>query len=45
MMHLRGSGLSGTVEEIDLRLDLMTAAAYRFVYEVKNIEYHIVTII
>jgi len=36
MMHLGGSGLSGTVEEIDLRLDLMTAAAYRFVHEVKN---------
>ncbi|MFX1282664.1 MAG: trimethylamine methyltransferase family protein [Promethearchaeota archaeon] len=35
MMHLGGSGLSGTVEEIDLQLDLMTAAAYRFVYEVK----------
>ncbi|UCG02491.1 MAG: trimethylamine methyltransferase family protein [Candidatus Heimdallarchaeota archaeon] len=36
MMHLGGSGLSGTVEEIDQGLDLMTAAAYRFIYEVKN---------
>ena len=36
MIHLGGSGLSGTVEEIEQGLDLMTAAAYRFIYEVKN---------
>ncbi|UCE13248.1 MAG: trimethylamine methyltransferase family protein [Candidatus Heimdallarchaeota archaeon] len=36
MVHLGGSGLSGTVEEIDQRMDLITAAAYRFVYEVQN---------
>lgn len=36
MMHLGGSGLSGTVEEINQRMDLITAAAYRFVYEVQN---------
>ncbi|MFX0050615.1 MAG: trimethylamine methyltransferase family protein [Candidatus Hermodarchaeota archaeon] len=36
MMHLGGSGLSGTVEEIEQRMDQITAAAYRFVYEVKN---------
>ncbi len=36
MMHLGGSGLSGTVEEIEQRMDLITASAYRFVYEVKN---------
>jgi trimethylamine--corrinoid protein Co-methyltransferase len=36
MVHLGGSGISGTVEEIEQRLDLMTAAAYRFSYEVRN---------
>ncbi|MFX1516003.1 MAG: trimethylamine methyltransferase family protein [Promethearchaeota archaeon] len=36
MVHLGGSGLSGTAEEIDQGLDLMTAAAYRFIIEVKN---------
>ncbi|MFX0122416.1 MAG: trimethylamine methyltransferase family protein [Candidatus Hodarchaeota archaeon] len=36
MMHLGGSGISGTVEEIEQGLDLMTAAAYRFTHEVKN---------
>ena len=36
MMHLGGSGISGTVEEIEQRMDLITASAYRFMYEVKN---------
>ncbi len=36
MQHLGGSGLSGTVEEIEKGLDQVTAAAYRFVLEIQN---------
>ena len=36
MMHIGGSGLSGTKEEIDNNFDRITAAAARFVYEIKN---------
>jgi trimethylamine--corrinoid protein Co-methyltransferase len=36
MMHIGGSGLSGTKEEIDNNFDRITAAAARFVNEIKN---------
>ena len=36
MEHIGGSGLSGTVEEVERGLDQVTAAAYRFVFEIKN---------
>ncbi|MHA2175556.1 MAG: trimethylamine methyltransferase family protein [Candidatus Hodarchaeales archaeon] len=36
MMHIGGSGLSGTVEEVENNYDRITAAAVRFVYEIKN---------
>ncbi|MFX0063039.1 MAG: trimethylamine methyltransferase family protein [Candidatus Hermodarchaeota archaeon] len=36
MMHVGGSGLSGTKEEIDQGLDRITASAIRFLYEIKN---------
>ncbi|MFX0093485.1 MAG: trimethylamine methyltransferase family protein [Candidatus Hodarchaeota archaeon] len=36
MMHVGGSGLSGVKEEIDQKLSRIPAAAYRFIYEIKN---------
>lgn len=36
MQHSAGSGLSGTKEEIDQGYDQITAAAMRFIYEIKN---------
>jgi trimethylamine--corrinoid protein Co-methyltransferase len=36
MMHVGGSGLSGTQEEIDNNYDRITAAAARFLFEIRN---------
>ncbi|MHA2335171.1 MAG: trimethylamine methyltransferase family protein [Candidatus Hodarchaeales archaeon] len=36
MLHVGGSGLSGTNEEVEQKLHMITAAAHRFVYEIKN---------